>query len=493
MVAPSISAETPVTDFSTYRPPGVYSEELSSPTVANLGMAPSLIAIVGPSIGHRQHSEAVTLEGTDGVVLAQHGVHLASVVVIFEGAEVAVEDYSLTEDTGDDADASTGFDNRTTISRTGGSTLPDGATVVVNYNYTDSTYFTPLVANSFDMVRRTFGAPFDQDGNITSPLTLAARIAFENGASRIMCLATPGDADAVDPDDLVSAYNKLLAQEAVSMVVPLPVGINGTTASPGDVHRVGTDLKNHLRQAEADGIYQVGIIGCERQVSIDPADVAQAIKSRRIMLAWPNRMEFYNSALGQTIEIAGYYLAAAYAGTLAALPVQFPLTRKRIASMSAIPAVVANEMSMEVRDGWSQRGVAVTERSTNRGLICRHGVTTDTSSVLTREFSLIRARDAKLRLIMSALDSAELIGAPIVAETPSRIRGIVTNALETCLSNEVIVGYDGVSVDQIELDPTVIQVRYTYQPTFPANYILITFGVDITSGIFTVSDEFQGV
>lgn len=482
-----------MTDFSTYRPPGVYSEELAAPTVANLGLTPTLLAIVGPSAGYRQHTEAVTLNGTDAVTLAQQGIDVDEVTVMFDGQAVDVADYALTETAGQDSDPLTSHDNKVTIARSGGSVLPDGATVVVQYRYTDSTYFDPLTATSYDVVRRAFGMPFDADGNIASPLSLAARIAFENGASRIVCQAVEGTPTSVDADDLSDAYVRILSQDAISMVVPLPVGITGTTASPGDVHKVGTDLRNHLRQAETDGAYRVGILGYETDVEIDPSDIASAISSRRIMAAWPNRMNYYDSTVGQTIEIAGYYLAAAYAGTLAALPVQYPLTRKRIAGLSGIPASIASEMTMERRDGWSSSGVAVTERSSNRGLICRHGVSTDPSSVLTREFSLIRARDSKLRLIMSALDNAELVGAPIVAETPSRIRGIVTNALETCLNSGVIVGYDGVAVDQIELDPTVIQVRYTYQPTFPANYILITFGVDITSGIFTVSDEFQGV
>ena len=276
--------------------------------------------------------------------------------------------------------------------------------------------------------------------------------------------------------------------EDVNIVVPLPVGINGDDATPGDTAQVGTDLKNHVEGAESDGLYRVRILGYETGVTVAATDLASGIDSRRVMIVYPNRMGYYNSYLNSTVELAGYYMAAAYAGRYAGLPVQYPMTRKAIRGFTAIPTAVLNTMTRTNKDAMSRGGVAVTEPSTTRGLICRHGVSTDPTSVLTREISITRQQDAVIRAIMLSLDQADLIGTPIVAETPVRIKGVVQGVLESMVQADVIVGYSGLSVRQIEIDPTVIEVKYLYAPAYPNNYILITYGIDTSTGAVTVTE-----
>ena len=471
--------------FANYRPPGVYAQEATTPwTWTNVGINPTVIALLGPSVGYRVNTESITLDGTTPVTLAKQGINASTIVVTKASGAVAVldTDYAVDVDEG----TTNATDVTSIIRDNSGGTIGDGEAVTVSYQFTDEAYYDPLRVTSYEEVKDAFGEPFDQaNGAILSPLSLAAKFALDNGGSRLVLIPVEGTASLVDVDALAAGYVSALALEDVTIVVPLPVGLNGSDDTPGDTGQIGTDLKNHVEGAESDGIYRVGILGYETGVTVDPGDLAASIDSRRVMIAYPNRMGYYNSFLNTTVELPGYYLAAAYAGRFASLPVQYPLTRKAIRGFSSIPTAVLNTMTRTVKDGWSRGGVAVTEPSTLRGLICRHGVSTDPTSVLTREISITRQHDAVIRSIMQSLDQSDLIGSPIVGETPARIKGVVQGVLESMVQADVIVGYSGLSVRQIE---TVIEVKYLYAPAYPNNYILVTYGIDTSTGALTVTE-----
>jgi hypothetical protein len=312
-----------------------------------------------------------------------------------------------------------------------------------------------------------------------------SRPASLNGANRVVVVAVPGNGTQVAAADLATGYDKMLAVEDVNIVVPLPVGINGSTGSPGDTGTIGSDIKNHVDDAKDNGAYRIAILGYETGVTRDPASLAAGIDSSRVMVAWPNRLEYFNGLLNQTQEVAGYYLAAAYAGRFAALDVQVPITRKQIRGFNNIVGAVLQTMTRTTKDAWSRQGVAVTEPNAQRGLIVRHGVTTDVTSMLTREVSLTRAKDAMILGCLQSIESAELIGSPIVPETAARLKGLIMGVLETYKSSDVIVDYSGLTVTQQSTDPSVMEVKFRYRPAYPLNYVLISFGIDQTTGTVT--------
>lgn len=474
-----------MSDFfsSTYRPPGVYTAEEPAQTVGNVGIGPTVIAIVGPSIGYMTATEAVTLQGTTNVRLSNKGVDNASVIVTKSNGQVAIitDDYVLTPGAGNDSVPFSG-DDVLDIKRGDSSTIGDGETVVVSYRYTDATFYSPRRFSDFNVVKDFYGPPIDSStGAIVSPLSFAAKMAFDNGASQIVLVATPGTSTAVDKDDLASGYAKLMAFEDISVIVPLTVGINGTTASPGDVLAVGVELRAHINSAFGQGVRRIGFLGYETGVTIAPEELASSIEDKRVSITWPARMGYFNAFLSQSIEVGGYYAAAAEAGALAALPVNTPLTRKQVRGLT-IPPSIAQDMSRGNKDLWSKSGVMVLETNSRGSLVVRHGTTTDVSSVLSREISIIRAADTMVTGCTTALEAANLIGSPIVAETPARIKGIISNVLETMVDSDTIVDYSGLTVRQISGDPSVIEVRFAYKPAYPLNYVNIVFGVDPTTG-----------
>lgn len=470
--------------FATYQPPGIYIEEQLPNAVPVFTADSTVVAIVGPSLGYRRYAEAVTLTSTTAVTLTKMGIDTDSVVVTKADGSVAVvdDDYELVTDNGEDEQAST-TDDTTTIARASGSSITSGETVVVTYNYTDPTFYDPVRCTAMEQVIDSFGQPLDATtGEIISPLSFAAQMAFNNGATRLVLLSTEGTASQETKANLSAAYDILSAQEDVNIVVPLPVGITGTDLSPGDVITLTEELATKMDTDGADGIYRTAVLGYDLGVTIAPTDLAQGASSKRVMVVYPPKMDYYNAVLGRNVVVSGYYLAAAYAGRMSSLSIQTPITRKSLRGFAGIPTTVLSGMTRANKDAWSSGGVAVTELSRQKGLVCRHGTSSDPSSIYTREISIVRARDAMLYSIFRTLDQADLIGSAIVEETPARIQAVVQGVLESVVQRDLIVGYGQISVRQVSLDPTVIEVKFSYQPAYPLNYIQISFSIDTNTG-----------
>lgn len=478
-------------DFSTYQPPGVYVEESSPALVSVGGIAPSVVALVGPSVGYRTTTETVTLVDNDAVTLSQQGINTTEgfTVAGLGGVVYEATDVTLTVTAGEGGDINDTTDNVTTIARSSESEIPSGTTVYVTYRYTDATYHQPLRVSDLDEAIAAYGPALDlTTSEIISPLTLAAKFAFDNGAQTLVLVATANEGEAVSLMDLSAGYDMLNAIPDANIIVPLPVGIAGTEQSPGDAPEIGAGLMSFIDAQFLVGTLRVGIVGTETTVTVDPASLVDAYRSRRIMHAYPNRVLYYNGSANTTIEIGGYYLAAAYAGRIASQSVSIPLTKKRVRGLAGIPFSLLSQMTISKKNTWSNQGVAVTEINQQGVMVVRHGTSTDRTSTVTREFSLVRARDALINLIQQTLDNSGLIGSYIEGDTLTRINGVIEGILETAITNGFIVGYDNVKSRQTAGEPTVIEVKFRYRPAYPLNYIVVSFSINTETGETTNLD-----
>ena len=175
-------------DFSrNYQPPGVYVEETPSTVVATTGVPLTVVAIVGPARGHQTNVEQVPLSD-DGVTLSKKGIDQTTVVVTVVSDRSAVDsgDYSLAK-----VSDNSGQDYQTSLTRANDATPVDGTSVFVSYDYVDPEYFNPKFVEGFEDVKDFYGEPLNLNPQvlgdatykfIESPLSLAAKIAFENGA-----------------------------------------------------------------------------------------------------------------------------------------------------------------------------------------------------------------------------------------------------------------------------------------------------------------------
>ena len=509
-----------------YNVPGVYVRDATGPLITAPAVPDAVVTLVGPAVGFQVYTDAVTISATDQA-LTKHGIYRVANtslgvyipkvttntgVVLVEGV-----DYILT----DVLDPLNGVANKTTNIKIGTlTTAADGTTtstplvsttngvkvgdrLIVTYCYTDASYYTPLLFENYDLLVATYGQPLKTvlsntpgENVVNSPLSLAAAVALQNGATRVICVATdPGDGTFAA--QLRSAYAKTSGDYRVSIIVP--VLADGGNGDPAAFVSYGLDLATHVENSSADGLLRIGILGppvnygatLGTQVPPPVDNAAKSIAAARVLVAYPNRLAYYNPAVNRSVEVDGYYLAAAYAGILEGNPVNQALTRQQVLGFSGLPSTITRLCTKTFKDKLSGSGVAVAEIDRQNRLVVRHGVSTDMSNVITREVSITRARDFLFESLQIGLDSSGLIGSPIDDEMTTRVKGAVAGILETLTQAEAIISYANLQVRQQTLasggDPSTIEVRFAYRPAIPLNYIVVTFTLNLDTGDVALS------
>lgn len=488
--------------FSTYLHPGVYVEAGSSPTVAVSGVAPTVVCLIGAGVGYHTYSETVSFAGgVSSVTLTQKGINPSSVVVTGYVADPNVagssipytfqadvagtpHDYSISVDTTGGTENSV-----STITRTVGGKITDTyPQVTVSYQYTDASYFQLNFFEDFASISDTYGPALDPStGAIVSPLTFAAQCAITNGANQVYTLALDPSVGTVS-QQFAAAYQTLSASSGdVNVIVPLFSGVTDPAALSGML----ATLNAALLQDANKGVLRVAVVGLDKGftgAATDVAALASGISSTRIVLAYPNQLNFFNSVTNTTVAVSGYYLAAACAGVLASNQPQMPLTNKVITGFSGFPAATAKDLTPTNKDTMAKSGVTVVDLNRQGQLKVRHGLTTNyAGGVLLREISLVRAQDALYNLLQTTMEASGLIGIPIDSTTALSVKSIAAGALENAKSASVglIMDYNQLAVREQSPpsgDPTVIEVRFAYQPSWPLNYIMVNFTVDTSNG-----------
>lgn len=493
-------------DYTRYLRPGIYVDGLSTPTISQVGVAASAICLIGTGAGYHTYTETVSFESVNSAVLTKKGIDVNSIVVTgyvtdpavsgssiphtFEkdiaGSPGTPKDYGVTVDTTGGVAASV-----TTVAKTSGGKIEDGyPSVLVSYRYTDPDYYAVQTFDDFAGFSSAYGPAFDSvTGAVVSELTLASQIAILNGATRIYAIALSGVGSV--QQQFADAYSLLSGSNSdVDLVVPLWGGVTDGAVLGGMLQTLRAALLADANNA----ILRTAVVGFDAGYEGTPTQIATMLgqaPSRRIIAPWPNKFSFYNGYTNSTVPVDGYYMAAALAGQIASRSPQQPLTRKQPQGFSGIPVDVQRAMTTTVKDTLASSGACVLETDRTGRVVVRHGLTTDyAGGVLTREISIARAQDALYNLVGQTLDAAALIGQPITADTALRIKGIVAGALETAKTTNLIVDYTGLAVREQTLpggDPTVIEVKFAYRPTWPLNYVEVGFTVDTSSGSNTLT------
>lgn len=491
-----------------YTPPGVYIATGPNPTVAPVGVNPSIVCLIGTGVGYNTFTESDTFASSSSIVLAQQGINTSSIVVsgyiadpnasgnsipttFVQGASGTNQgDYYVTQST----PASGGPQNTTTtIVKTVSSTISSNyPAVTVSYQYTNASYYQLNAFTDFASFTDVYGAPLNPTtGAVSSPLSLAAQFAIQNGANRLYGLALSGVGSI--QQQFASAYATLsgINQDA-NLIVPLWEGVT----DPGQLAGMLATLNSALTADYNDGVLRMAFVGLSHQYSQATSvtqGLATGIASERIVMAWPNQLSLYNGITNGTDTISGYHLAAAYAGLLSAQAPNVPLTASQPLGFAGLPASMLLSMTTTTKNALSSSGISVTEPARGGGLRVRQGLTTNyAGGQLTREISLVRQSDALYGLVQTALNAAQLIGQPIIATTALAVKGVVNSALETAKAANLIIGYTGLQVREQTPpsgDPTVIEVQFAFQPTYPLNFVLVNFTVDTTTGVTTVNSN----
>jgi hypothetical protein len=461
-----------------YHPPGVYLQQIISQlTNISTGVTP-VIAIVGPTQGYFTYTDGFALSPSATITLSQQGINLSTITITSTQGQV----YQPSDFTATNIAGTTIYNNTVTVELTQNSNITPGTVVYISYQYTNAEYFYPQAFSSPNAVYAAYGQPFNTSNQITSPISLAASLIFANGASQVY-IAPTTDTGSATRAGLAAAYQNLSVYPEVNIIVPLPVGMTGTTNSPADIMNVGTDLGVYCNSQAIYNNLATGFLGYETSVTVSPATISSNITNFRIVNFYPNQLTIYNSVSNNTVVIGGYYLAAALAGLAVSQPYQEPITLKPIAGFSGIPTNMLITLTESYKDTLSSAGVAVAEFNPNNALVIRHGVTTLGSSVVTQEISLVRAADSMMQQIKSTLVLSGLIGSAETATSSTQVQSLIQAVLENCVSTGLIIAYTALQAVVQGTAPTVVLVTYAYSPSYPLNYIDVQFTVNASTGV----------
>ena len=354
--------------------------------------------------------------------------------------------------------------------------ISDGTAVSVTFSATDAAQFSPALFTDLAQIRDKYGASLTADGSaINSEVTLAAQLAFANGATQLILVATnPNDSHPIQ-----DAIARLEFEQSVNVLAVL-------SGVADDVSYAKSHVDNMAEQGLLRRVYiSLDGLSSPAPTSSDFISTAQQLHDERVTVVAPAQFKLDNGT--QTpLVIPGYFAAVAVAGLQAGQAPQEPLTRKQVFGFVGIndQDTQANIFTMQ------SKGVLVVFQDRLGVLIVKHGLTSDMTSVYTREISVVTARDRLRDFIQETLDGGAIVGSAQTSETPNMVMAAVSSALEEARRQGLIFDYSDVQFRfPIPSNPTLIEVRFSYKPTLPLNYIHVQFSIDTSSGTI----EFQSI
>jgi len=417
-----------------------------------------------------------------------------------------------------------------------GLVIPEDRQVYVTYTYTPADYFKPyyVSGNDFSNIETRFGKAIADDGiTVNSPLTLAAKIAIENGAQDLVLQPLFYNTEDITGDmparsqptnaqtiSISNTWNKtfraLQNEENIGIIVPVigqsaaySYGIAPSSVLNDTVQlNIFQSLQGHI--AFMDSNYDQLIIGVIGEDSTNPPSGStyasrstvrshltslQAYTSNntsfneRMVFIAQTKFERPSTASATTsVILGGQYAAAAVAGKVVSYEPQISLTRKTLAGFKKI--VDTSTKPQKTQD--SGAGLFVIEQNKNdNSIFVRHALTTDKTSVAKAELNTIRAKHYMIRSLRQTIDT-QVIGNTIADDSaPLTIATTIASTLRTLQDDGVIVQFDSVQGQFDSIDPTQIGIRFNYRPAFAVNYVNIKFAVDLTSGITSVTTTNQ--
>jgi hypothetical protein len=478
-------------DFSRYAPPGVFTETLAGPVIGIQANTPSSVGIFGQARGYQTDVETVvvptdftatdlSVSPVNSQTLRQFGIDPTSIVVSNVASGVVYTpqtvtsppngDYVIVSITGPSGSAPS-FDTTYQIHRVIGSTLAANTAVQISYNYTNANYFQPQRLYSFNDAVNLYGPPFDASGNIISELTLATNFAFINGASTVVTAAVPGSGQSSDYQSALRTF------EGVNDIAVVVCASGNSNLFPA--------VRDHVSLQSSQQNERRAILGTDgSSTAISSSSriaAAQALQNSRVALVSPSTVQYYNSTISQVQTIGSEFVAAGLAGLAVSLPPAQPLTRKQVLGFLSVDTAPEAQKSLETQGGL----LVIDSNNSTSSLKVRHGVTTNPSTLITREWNILGQQDSMAYRLRSYFDADGLIGSIISDITLANVKASAEAALLALVTDGTIADYANLTVSQ---DPTfydVIQISYSWKPALPLNYIVVQFALDVTNGTTT--------
>lgn len=486
---------------NVYREPGIRVTESVTPQISPLIAAPTDLCIIGLSQGFQITTDRIQLTGTAEIPLPglPSDATLQSVNFVKN-----TNDPSKGQSDGSGYVVSSDYTVGTVgILRVGAGTIPDNTVVTVNYSYIPNNYWDPIRLFDQASVESRFGSSLSADGlSLASSVSMATAIAFENGSPSVIVQplfkrATPGDPTSLrtQPNTsqaaALSSWSDTLFNlrdiDDINVIVPI-VGQSMTGVTDSVLLTIFEAVQDHMYFMAQSDQWIVSILGEDSSgaATVTPSTLqghADTLESRhgsvtaqQTVMVSPTTFKRALPVLNQTMLLGGQYAAASIGGMLASRSTSDSLTRKLVSGF----AEVTDRRTQADKDTDASHGLLVVEQKSNV-IRVRHSITLDTSSSATRELSVVRSKHRMIESIRNTLDT-QVIGNLIAdANSPLVVAAAVEQVLAALLQSRDIVDYSTISSRLLSLEPTTIQVKFSYRPAFPVNYIDVEFALDLTT------------
>lgn len=496
----------------TYQSPGVNVSETVGTNIAPTLASPTTLCLVGLGAGAVSGVDQVTLQ--DGDADNNPVTPVAPVPITLPGVPTDATLNSVTEvrDSFSGVKYVQGTDytvqaNARTITRIATGSIVDGTVVRVSYSHTPSDYFVAKRYTNLQEIESRFGPVWTKDGlSVGTPLSHAAQIAFDNGAPFLviqplfvlsgLIRSQPTPSQAGSAATWQTTIQALREFEDINIITPV-VGAADVTDPALDIS-VSTILsifnvvQDHIWFMRTQDQYVLGVLGEDSSQGVSLTsntriNHAVSLQSRydgdmseNLVLVSASKMIRGAAAPNQTLYVGGQYVAAALAGSLAGSRVQTSRTRKALSGFLQ----VAETLTKDQKNAEANNGICVIEQRGEQ-IQVRHGVTLDTRSAARREISVVRAKHFMVETLYNTFEN-KIIGTVFADDdAPVAVRSAVIATLARLQSLEVIARFRDVDARLLNGDPTTVEVRFSYQPLFPLNYINIVFSLDFASGTIT--------
>jgi len=307
----------------------------------------------------------------------------------------------------------------------------------------------------------------------TNKLGMAAHLAFLNGAPAVALLQiqkTAGTDDAPSSRYIagIDYFNEPMSTgDRPSLMIPLTS--NQTVLN---YLKNSNTIQSSIRYANE----RMSYFGFATGTSPSSAMAyARALANERMTGIYPDgAITTIVDELGNETEylVDGSVLAAAVAGrdTNPAFDVATSLTNKPIVGFTRLYRRLDSVTSAQVANSGL---TLLQEKAAN--ILIKYGITTDTSSVLTREPAVIRIKDYIQKGSRNVLEP--YIGQKFLVQRISDIKQTLSSYLTSAQQAAIIKSFTGVKVYADASDPTIIHVEAYYSPVLPILWIMITFNI----------------
>lgn len=370
------------------------------------------------------------------------------------------------------------------IVKTENASIPAEKTVYyVSYKYkkADEDYDPKLFVDYDDVVAEYGNYDVTVSGIIVNSLSLGAEIAFTNGVNSIVCVQAKNDSDA----EMNAAMDKLQRTVAgvnnINTIIPLT-----ESAVVGAYGMKHVNFMSSEEQAKERMLYlgayknqPITKIATVTDKSIGMIETAKSYNNERVVFVVPGTItkDIRDLRTGKYYErkLPGCYAAIGVAALGLKNDPAEPLTNKTISGFKGLTT-----MYMESEKNLlAAAGCLVLDQS-GSVIKVRHGITTNIATIEEAEITLVQIKDYVIDACRNST-ATSYIGNKNRPSIVADVEYTISNILNKCVSQEILLGFSGLSVKRSSEDPRQIDVKFEIEAVYPLNYITISFGFSAVS------------